>query len=71
VSVESSSFNTQRGDSLVLSLFMHAGEDPSILLTVMDSNETMVPTAEFTVAEAAELREQIRKYCERAARRGR
>jgi len=71
VSVETSEVRTSRGDAVVLTLFDHAGEDPTILLSVLDADDTPVPTAEFTFAEAALLREELRRMCERVVRGGR
>jgi len=59
---------TRRGDVVVLSLFDHAGEDPSILVSIDDADDTCVPTAEFTLSEAGAFRDELRRLCEVGAR---
>lgn len=58
---------TVRGDRVLVSLFDDPPA-PTVLLSVDDADGTAVPTAEFTVPEAAELREAIRSMCEEAER---
>jgi hypothetical protein len=61
---------TAAGDDVVVTLSWR-GEEPAIMISVVDGEETPIPTAELTLREAAELREQIRRLCERAVVRGR
>jgi len=70
MAVTTEKFSTLRGDDLQVTLFQHAGQDPSILVTVIDHDECLVPTAEFTLAEVGELREVLRRLCEHALRVG-
>jgi hypothetical protein len=70
MAVTTEKFSTLRGDDLQVTLFTHAGEEPTILVTVIDHDESLVPTAEFTLAEAGELREVLRSLCEQALRAG-
>lgn len=66
MSVEQRHLRTARGDDVVVTLFMHAGEAPSIMLTVDDGDDTVRPTVEFTIAEAAEFRDVLRQFSERS-----
>jgi hypothetical protein len=69
MTVEQTTVSTRRGDEVTVTLFDHAGQPPTVLISVADADESRVPTAEFTLAEAADLREAIRRLCEGAARR--
>jgi hypothetical protein len=64
MAVESEKFRTLRGDELVVTLFTHAGEDPTIMVTLSDADDTPVPTAEFTLKEAGAFRDSLRRLCE-------
>ena len=66
---ESATIHTERGDDVVVTLMDFAGQPPTVLFTLHDAGGTALPTAEFTMAEAADLREAIRKLSEGAARR--
>jgi hypothetical protein len=66
MAVTTEKFSTIRGDDLQVTLFTHPGEDPTILVTVIDHDDTIVPTAEFTLGEVGELRELLRRLCESA-----
>lgn len=66
MSVESTTIRTRRGDEITVTMFKHCGEEPTVMLSVIDADDTKVPTAEFTLREAGELREVIRRLCERA-----
>ena len=68
MSVETHEIETVRGDRIVVTLFMHPGERPSIMVTIDDVDESLVPTAELTIPEAADLREALRKLSEATAR---
>lgn len=68
MAVTTEKFSTLRGDDLQVTLFTHPGEKPTILVTVIDHDESIVPTAEFTLAEAGELREVLRQLCEEGLR---
>lgn len=68
MNVDQATVHTRRGDTIVVSLFEGGGEEPSLLLSVTDPDRTPVPTAELSVTEAAELREIMRGFCERAVR---
>jgi hypothetical protein len=67
MSVDQANLKTRRGDDVMVTLFHHTGEPSSILISVFDADNTMVPTAQFTLGEAAELRETLRKFCEKAS----
>lgn len=72
MSVEQIKLETSRGDVVVLTLFDHAGEDPTILVSVLDADATPIPTAEFTLTEAGHFRDSLRSLSEKGARgRGR
>ena len=58
------------GDEIVVTLSW-LGDEPTIMLSVLDVDDTSIPTAEMTLREASELRETIRKLCEEAVCRGR
>ena len=66
MSVAHRTVRTERGDCIDVTLFTHASERPAILLSVTDADDSRVPTAEFTLTEAADLREAVRQLCERA-----
>lgn len=68
MAVEQRTILTARGDRLTLSLFTHAGEDATVMVTVDDADDSVAPTAEFTMAEAGEFREALRALCERGSR---
>lgn len=68
MAVTTKEFGTLRGDVVKVTLFEHCGEPPSILVTLIDADDTVPPTAEFTIGEAAEVREVLRKFCEQAQR---
>jgi len=70
MSVDQATIRTGRGDELLVTLFDHAGEPPSILISVLDADDHAVPTAELTIVEAADLREVLRKFCEATVRAG-
>lgn len=67
MSVDQAAVTTRWGDELLITLFTHAGEAPSILISVIDADEGAIPTAELALAEAVELREILRKFCEQSA----
>lgn len=68
MAVKTEKFSTLRGDELMVTLFTHAGEEPTILVTLIDHDDTAVPTAEFTLREAGEVRELLRRLCEQGQR---
>lgn len=68
MAVKTEKFSTLRGDELMVTLFTHSGEDPTILVTVIDHDDTPIPTAEFTLREAGEVRELLRRLCEQGQR---
>lgn len=70
MAVTTEEFSTIRGDELKVTLFTHPGEAPSILLTVIDHDESVVPTAEFTFHEVGNFREVLRRLCEQGQREG-
>ena len=59
--------STLRGDEVTVTLFQHGDEDPTVMITVDDADDSAVPTAEFTLSEVAELREILRKLEELAS----
>lgn len=59
---------TDRGDEVTTTLFYPAGQPPSILVTVNDGDDSLVPTVELTLAEAAELESTLRVLREEAHR---
>jgi hypothetical protein len=61
---------TVRGDRIVVSLFTHADEVPSILISIVDADNTVVPTAELLLPEAGQFRDSLRELCEEGARGG-
>lgn len=66
MSVDTAFLRTHRGDEVTINLFRHAGQDPTICITVDDADECKLPTFELTVKEAATLREVLRRFCENA-----
>jgi hypothetical protein len=70
MAVTTKEFGTLRGDVVKVTAFAYAGEEPTILLTVIDHDDTIVPTAEFTLREAGEFRELFRSLCEVGQRAG-
>lgn len=70
MAVQTEEFKTARGDDLKVTLFTHVGEEPTILVTVIDHDESVVPTAEFTLEEMGALRELFRQLCEVGQRSG-
>lgn len=68
MSVEQAKIHTRRGDTVTVSLMQLADEEPTLLFTLDDPDDTPIPTAEFTIREAAELREVMRKFSEMATR---
>ncbi len=68
MAVTTKEFGTLRGDVVKVTLFAHAGEEPTILVTVIDHDDTIVPTAEFTLEEMGDLRELFRRLCEQGQR---
>lgn len=70
MAVTSEKILTLRGDDVMVTLFTHAGEDPTILVTVIDHDESPIPTAEFTLTEAGDLRELLRRFCEQGQKAG-
>lgn len=64
MAVATEKIRTLRGDELQITLFTHADEEPTILVTLTDADDTIVPTAEFTLAEAGALRDTLRRLCE-------
>jgi hypothetical protein len=68
VAVHQSSVTTERGDQVILTLFTHAGEEPTILVSVIDADNSAHPTAEFTLPDAGEFRDLLRKLCEQGSR---
>jgi hypothetical protein len=68
VGVDTRDVSTRRGDMVRLSLFTHAGEDPTILVSVLDCDDSAIPTAELTLPEAGELRDRLRALCELGTR---
>lgn len=64
MAVATEKIRTLRGDELQITLFTHADEEPTILVTVSDADDTVVPTAEFTLAEAGAFRDTLRRLCE-------
>lgn len=55
---------TFRGDRVAITLFTHADEEPTILISILDADDSVVPTAEFTLPEAGDLRDALRALCE-------
>lgn len=68
MAVTTEELRTVRGDEIKVTLFEHAGEAPSILVTVVDSDRCLIPTAELSLTEVAEFRELLRKLCEQSER---
>ena len=64
MAVATEKIRTLRGDELQVTLFTNAGEEPSILITLTDADESIVPTAEFSLDEAGQFRDILRKLCE-------
>lgn len=62
------SLTTRRGDGIAVVAISEPGVDPTILVTLDDVDGCPLPTAEFTIAEAAQLREAIRSICEQLVR---
>lgn len=69
MTVDQATLATRRGDEVTMTLFAHPGEAASLLISVADADDSVVPTAEFTIAEAGELRELLRELLELHARR--
>jgi hypothetical protein len=55
---------TARGDLIMMALVTHSGEKPSIIVSIDDADDTLIPTAEFTLPEAGDLRDVLRQLCE-------
>lgn len=70
MAIESLKISTARGDSAHLTLMLLAGDPPSILIQIDDVDDTVCPTAEFTLKEAASLREALRQLCEHGQKAG-
>lgn len=68
MAVKTHELRTTRGDHVAITLFTHAGEAPTILVTVLDADGCAVPTAEFTIREAAEFRDLLRELSVDAAK---
>lgn len=68
MSVEQLELRTQRGDTIVATLFEFAGEVPTVCVTLDDADETPAPTVELTMAELGQLREILRRLGEKATR---
>jgi hypothetical protein len=65
VTVTQATIKTERGDTVMVTLF--DGADPSIILSVDDVDDAEMPSVELTISEAAELREALRFQLEEAA----
>lgn len=70
MSVRQTVLETDRGDTIMLTLFEHPGQRASILVSVHDADDTAIPTAEFTLPEAGQLRDELRRLCEAGAKHG-
>lgn len=68
MSVETEFLRTHRGDELTVNLFTHAGQEPTVCITIDDADECKLPTFELNVEEIGRLREILRKFGERADR---
>lgn len=64
MTVRQAELSTARGDAVMVTLFAHPGEAATVLLSVRDADESLVPTVEFTIDEVTELREVLRKMAE-------
>lgn len=67
MSVDTAFLRTHRGDEVTVNLFSHAGQRPTICITIDDVDECKLPTFELTLREAGELREILRKFCTEAS----
>ncbi len=56
-------FPTFRGDRILLNFFCHSDEKPTLLISIMDADESLIPTAELTLPEAGRFRDLIRELC--------
>jgi hypothetical protein len=63
LTVDQARIRTERGDEIFVTLMDH-GPEPTVLVSLVDADDTKIPTAEFTITEAAELREILRKFGE-------
>ncbi|MHB1519304.1 MAG: hypothetical protein ACYCVN_12430 [Acidimicrobiales bacterium] len=61
-------FETDRGDVVMLHLVNFPGQAPTVLVQITDADESFVPTAEFTMAEAGAFRDALRQLCEAGSR---
>lgn len=67
MNVTSAKIETERGDTIIVTLFDEA--DPSIVLTVDDVDHTPgAPSVQLSIDDAVELREALRSQLEEATR---
>lgn len=57
---------TSRGDTVHVQLVTPDNGDATILVSLDDADDCVMPTAEFTIKEAADFRELLRQACESA-----
>lgn len=62
----SAAVETRRRDTVTVQLVTPDNGDATILVSLDDADDCVMPTAEFTVAEAADFREILRQACESA-----
>lgn len=63
---QAAAVETSRGDTVTIQLVTPDNGDATILVSLDDVDECVMPTAEFTIQEAAEFRELLRQACESA-----
>lgn len=63
-------FHTESGDTIRLHLFVDSTGDPEIFLTVLDVDESQVPTVRLSLREAGAFRDVLRRLCECGQRVG-
>ena len=65
--IDQATIRTERGDDVVLTLSW-LDDQPRVLMTIVDADDTPLPTAEPTLAEVGALRDTMRELCERGVR---
>lgn len=63
MAVTTEEFETEHGDTVKVTLLTGYGET-DVFITVMDCDESTVPTARLSLSEAGEFRDALRRLCE-------
>jgi len=63
---QAAAVETSRGDTVHVQLVTPDNGDATILVSLDDADDCVMPTAEFTIKEAADFREILRQACESA-----